>query len=83
MRKLIEVKEKHIKNGLPCKSASCPIALALNDAGYQRVLVDTNVVRINSGSYIGLPTRVKRFIQKFDRHKPVKPFKFWFNQEVA
>jgi hypothetical protein len=82
MRKLIEVKESHIKNGKPRSYSSCPIALSLKEYGYKAVGVDDDCAEVD-GYSVELPTRATRFIHKFDNNRPVKAFKFWLNDLIT
>jgi hypothetical protein len=82
VRKLIEVKEEHIKNGNRCSLTYCPIALALKASGYEHVVVSGYDAQI-SGHFIDLSTRARRFIRKFDSKTAVKPFKFWIFDSEA
>ncbi len=84
MKKLIEVAQKHIKDGIKFKTEFCPVALALKDFGFENVNVKTNYVQFRE-KYdrsltlynIILPRSARRFINRFDSSKNVEPFKFW------
>ena len=74
---VIEVKQKHIKNGRPSKLGECAIALAISDKlGCNNVMVGLIVARVGE-NYYGLPRSARRFITKFDKNKKdCKPFNF-------
>ena len=79
---IVSVKAKHIKKGRPSRSTSCPVALALKEAGFRRVDVgelDMSVTQPKPGQYsrtLPNPRSVTRFVRNFDQHKKVKPFNF-------
>jgi len=73
---ILPVTEKHIKKGRPRSAAGCPIALAIKDMGFSHVSVNPDTAHIFNnlvmkGYRISNPG--KRFIQRFDAEKPVKP----------
>lgn len=75
----IQVTAQHIKNGNVCALGSCPIALAvMEQLESPKVSVAFNCRFIkNEGTYAyKLSRAAKRFIMRFDNHKPVKPFSF-------
>lgn len=66
---VVKVTAKHIARGKKKNDVSCPVALALRDAGFPRgELRDTYVDRF--------PRSIERFMDKFDRGQSVKPFNF-------
>lgn len=77
---VITVTESHIKRGNIAESKSCPIALAFHSKKYTNVDVDgdTVVFTNRSGREIdfALPNKAKKFIDRFDSGKKVKPFSF-------
>lgn len=75
IKKKIKVTEKHISSGIRRAGDACPIAKALNDAGYSNVII-TRQICIVKGHKIELPVDVKLFIMNFDRGRTVKPFSF-------
>lgn len=86
MQKIISVKKKHIKNGIRDEVDSCPVALALKDAGYTEanVLGDAGWVRETYDSNrvdVAFPRSVQRFVNKFDLKgkNKVRPFNFKLN----
>lgn len=77
MKKMIEVKAKHIKNGECGDPVGCPIALALRDIGFEFDSVLGDTIRVfDNCKTIYLPKKAQKFIAKFDAQKEVKPFKF-------
>ena len=75
----VRVTRKHIKEGKRGDALSCPIALALQDAGVSDPLVGSDQFdgyrskRFVSGC---LTRRAQTFIERFDDKKPVKPATF-------
>jgi len=71
----ITVTQKDIKNGKPCKSFLCPIAIAVQrkTKGIYRVMAEELVKK---GVVYPLPDIAKEFISRFDEGMPVKPFSF-------
>lgn len=78
---LINVTEKHIKNGLAFEGGSCPVALALIDMGYNKRVGNTLIFNINMIADQFLPRSACRFIRNFDDGKKVKPFSFYYNDK--
>ncbi len=82
-RLLINVNQKHIKTGRKnfknktlFRARSCPVALALIDAGVTNAVVLTARAYSDMGNHL-LPRSVRRFINRFDHDEPVKPFNFY------
>ena len=77
-RVLIKVTEEDIKKGIALRCMNCPIALAVN-----RSLVFSEKVSVGSRfchtdkESIPLSRSARRFIRRFDKQKPVKPFNFY------
>lgn len=72
----ITVTAKHIKNGKPQDSSSCPIGLALREQFLnEEIYVGISTVDVGS-KFFGLSTRARSFVRKFDFGLPVKPFTF-------
>ena len=85
MRKLIKVTKTDIKNGKrACET--CPIARALRRQGFDEAIVLGDGVW-GQGAFMDilsdiskqrpLPRSAKRFINRFDSRKLVKPFNFF------
>lgn len=84
MKKLISVTQEHIDNGLRSLCWNCPVALAAQEqtnllyvkAGYSVIEFGAS---LPTQHHMKTPTRVKRFIRKFDclGRSAVKPFRFW------
>ena len=72
----IHVTRKHIKQGKWKNARSCPIALALQGCGFNDVVVGSKEADINRWCCLPLPQTARRFIERFDSGKPVKPFVF-------
>lgn len=80
---IISVEQKHIKKGKRMSCGNCPIALAIKEQTYLESLsVGAEDVRSVWRS-IPLSRSAQRFVQAFDKRKPVKPFKFKLNLEPA
>ena len=74
---VISVKKKHIKNGEPENCETCPVALALREAGVNSLLVGSERFFNNTYSTIAsAPRSVQRFVASFDAGRKVKPFNF-------
>ena len=82
MRKLISVTQTHIDEGKPDNELCCPIALALIEAGADKVMVKKHHVLFRHEPMpftTWLPESARRFIRMFDGGGPdnVKPFRFY------
>ena len=73
-----DITEKCIKNGIPDKNDSCPIALAIKAQGCDNITVNGDSISFDlpAGTTVDFTTssKVSRFIDKFDAGKKVKPF---------
>lgn len=59
------------------RERSCPVSLALEEAGFQNPYVDTDFIRIN-GKTLLQPRSVYQFIRLWDsKHKGALPFNFY------
>lgn len=67
----IKITKKHIKNGIPCTSDLCPVALALFDKGFKEVCVQEDSVETDTAFFS--IRRGRAFINRFDNELPVKP----------
>lgn len=63
---MIQLKRIHIKEGKSQSPGSCPVALALYDAGFSDLLVFDDYIQIENVKYRA-PRSVTRFISRFDR----------------
>jgi len=91
MKKLIKVTKEHIKKAKEFREVNkggafymmgfckkCPVALALQDAGLDFIVGSLSVFKeFNIMQPHPLPRSAKRFINKYDHYKPVKPFNFY------
>lgn len=82
-RKLVtvEVSQEDIDTGRPRKLAECPFALALIRAGYMNPVVGghrASAIPPESNYWIEWrnSTRLARWIERYDEHRPVKPARF-------
>lgn len=75
MKKLIEVTEEDIKNGVRSIVDSCPIALAAHRQFKSKVIVTGPTIRLG-GALVALPMEARVFIRNFDDRCPVQPFSF-------
>ncbi len=81
----VRVRRRHIWRGKKGQCDSCPIALALHDAGFidPQVERDFFVYRDGEGTICSrwLPEKARRFIRDFDTRLFSRlfcqPFKFW------
>jgi hypothetical protein len=76
---IVDVEEKHIKNGNPKWPRSCPVALALNELEYGSASVTQNTIRLGDpleGPCYRAPQSVQDFVKFFDAGASVKPFSF-------
>ncbi|QGJ91970.1 hypothetical protein SEA_KEELAN_5 [Gordonia phage Keelan] len=73
----VVVTQEHIEKGDKGSPVSCPVALALNDAGMEGYYrVESRHLRTAIGKF-PLPTEARQFIAKYDTHGgPVEPFEF-------
>lgn len=82
---IVTVTDKHIKNGRPGHLLSCPIALALRDAGFTSPSVSSEICfSKNRKSYRTIaPKRAETFMSRFDDGGKVKPFSFRLAPELV
>jgi len=83
---IVQVKKHHIKFGEPSCSSRCPVALSIVDIDKDyafgvEILVSPKDKDLRGGIKIGdkhyhAPRSVERFVNRFDKDKPVKPFNF-------
>lgn len=73
---IINVTQENIDKGKRFASCSCPVALALKNAGYQKVSVTGPVVCIGTGYRWKVTPEIYTFIIGFDGGMKVKPFTF-------
>ena len=83
---IVRIKQHHIKFGVPNCSSRCPVALGIVDIddSYSfgtEILVSPKDKDLRGGIKIGdkhylAPRSVERFVKRFDKGKPVKPFNF-------
>lgn len=91
MKKLISVTQKDIDTGIRISCINCPVATALTrDTGSLCEVFQTHPnqdcelwchrpgIPIKA---ISAPRSVNRFVKRFDRGLPVKPFRFYFEVE--
>jgi hypothetical protein len=75
----IKVSWDHIRNGIRGKTMQCPIALALNDLGFQVAVVRKSVIILGTQevSHRIYPSEeMKNFIERFDNGERVYPKAF-------
>ena len=75
----VDVKRRHISNGLQEDPTRCPVALALNDIGLRRCMVGRYSFNPSSNHLdvsVELPSDVTTRIQSFDATGEMKPFSF-------
>jgi len=73
---IISVTEEHIKKGVKASYRTCPIALALEDAGFDSPKVSVASYWYQDAKRLNLPLKVQKFIKDFDNGKKVRPFSF-------
>lgn len=75
----VQVTERNIVLGNPHSEDSCPVALALKDAGVIDPLV-TDCIHLHDRyvalADVELPYEVRQFINDFDKDVEVDPFEF-------
>ena len=81
MRKVqVNVRWKHIKEGMRGNSLSCPIEKALCDRFKAPPVLSFSVfstyISYGNHEYRSIPREARRFIDDFDKGKDVKPFCF-------
>lgn len=67
MKLEIQVTKEHLRNGYPNNPISCPVALALKDAGFKAPHVGQGTVHYGARKVCALPPDVTKFMKKFDR----------------
>lgn len=75
----VNVEQKHIDKGDQCECDTCPVALALLDAGCDDVSVTYYYIDFtykDEARCIATPDHIENFINDFDDGKDVKPFSF-------
>ena len=75
----VKVRKRHIQRGARLHAVSCPVALAMHDAGF----IDPHVGPITMSWLscgervrVSAPDEVRDFVSRFDAEKAVKPFQF-------
>lgn len=77
----IKVTAEHIRRGLRGISFSCPISLALEDAGIEELFVGKTVLFSFNKKEIPLSKEAQKFVYDFDNNLPIKPFEFELKDE--
>lgn len=83
----VNVTQKHIKMGIPNEGASCPIACALQEL-YPDAEIDVEGTRVivtpptPAQMTFTLAGNARKFIDRFDDGKSVKPLKVVLRPEV-
>jgi hypothetical protein len=76
MKVHVEVKQKHIDEGIRSDCFDCPIALAMLEATGKQWRVEEWIMR-HGEDWVEMPENVSRFVHAFDRHDyEVQPFAF-------
>ena len=81
---LVKVERKHIEGGKLGSWTSCPVALALRDAGVGLRVVYPRQVLLEDGTTVNLPRNAFEFIYQFDTGElknRLKPFDFEFVEQ--
>lgn len=76
---VVQVTDKHIRNGTLQESTQCAVALALLDAGFSYVEVDDSRLELTRGEKyctVPAPPDVTNFIREYDAGRNVVPFHF-------
>jgi hypothetical protein len=71
----ILVDETCLREGIACDCSRCPVAIAIRQAGAERVTVGTTSVTVNGRNY-PLPAFVVERILAIDDGRKVRPFEF-------
>jgi hypothetical protein len=72
----IIVTQKDIQSGRRRHYRLCPIAFAVGrEYGTDDIHVTNRVIKIGNEAF-NMPRSARRFVQRFDNGKPVKPFNF-------
>lgn len=77
----VRVTKKDIEGGEPGMGTRCPIAKAVQKQTNRKCAVGEDCVlfrdrRSGYREIVSLPARARRFILRFDRDHPVRPFSF-------
>ena len=72
----ITVTQQHIDAGVRGSATSDPVALALKDAGWEKVYVNVFGIQLGKEKRYPLPEGMWKFMYDFDNGNPVFPFEF-------
>jgi hypothetical protein len=72
----IEVRQEHIDKGERDRCTSCPVALALNDAGFKGAAVTFAMLNLSFYLTVPTPPKAAEWITQFDNGDTVAPFDF-------
>jgi hypothetical protein len=83
---ILSITQKDIENGWRLTPEKCPIALAAARAGCRKPYVASNriefFVKLKKHTF-ELPPKARVFVENFDRHIAVSPFRFDLPLELA
>ena len=82
MQKIVSVSREDIRMGYSGCPEQCAVALALEREGFSNVYVDKVTIAAEiDGNYYGFPVsrRLSRWLERYDKQKPVKPIRFIVN----
>jgi hypothetical protein len=83
----IKVTQAHIDSGAPNNSTQCPIALALDECGFEDVEVTPFYIKLRGKGLfkreIDLPNEVTKRIVHFDKEFTMEPFEFELPYELV
>lgn len=74
----IEVKQRHIQDGVKGECFMCPVALAVTEITHCMTRVGTEFIKVYDEPFqkFEMPAEVAKFIEEFDDGDSVQPFSF-------
>ena len=78
---IIEVSQHHIDQGIPFQTRHCPIALAMQDNGFENVQVDPCFVYYKDTPKIRMDILIGKWMNDFDGGKEVFPIQIKVDED--
>lgn len=70
----LTITQEDIDAGEKCHTGNCPIAMSLKRVGFKNALVGMPLIFLGYGKSVQTNKTQRRFINRFDKGLPVKPF---------
>ena len=88
---IVEVTQENINQGVVNSFDSCPVALAIQDKGFEKVWIDTRYIFYNyqptplqfDFAQIKMDTLVRKWIYDFDGDKEVFPIQIEIDEDAG